>query len=32
MDAIETCRTRLKANVNPELSFELMLCRMKENH
>lgn len=31
MDALETCRTRLKANVNPELSFELMLCRMKEN-
>ena len=31
MDAIETCRVRLSANVNPELCFELLLLKMKEN-
>ena len=31
MDAIEVCRTRLRANVNPELCTELLLFKMKEN-
>ena len=31
MEAIETCRIRLKANVNPELAMELLLLKMKEN-
>ena len=31
MDAIETCRIRLRANVNPELALELLLLKMKEN-
>lgn len=30
MDAIETCRIRLKANVNTELALELLLLNMKE--
>lgn len=31
MSSIEVCRQRLAANVNPELSFELLLLKMKEN-
>ena len=31
MDAIETCRIRLQANVNPTLALELLLLKMKEN-
>lgn len=31
MNGIEICRQRLNANVNPELAFELLLLRMKEN-
>ncbi len=31
MEAIEKCRTRLKANVSPELALELMLLTMREN-
>ena len=31
MDAIEVCRVRLRANVNPELCTELLLFRMKED-
>ena len=30
-ESIEVCRRRLQANVNPELSLELLLLRMKEN-
>ena len=30
MDAIETCRVRLSANVNPELALELLFLNMKE--
>lgn len=30
MNRIETCRNRLKANVNPELSLELLFLSMKE--
>ncbi|MBQ7175077.1 MAG: DNA polymerase III subunit [Lachnospiraceae bacterium] len=30
MESIETCRKRLQANVNPELSLELLLLSMKE--
>jgi DNA polymerase-3 subunit delta' len=30
MEAIGICRDRLKANVNPELSLELLFLRMKE--
>lgn len=31
MEAIEKCRARLKANVNPELALELLLLTMREN-
>lgn len=31
MNGIEVCRQRLAANVNAELSFELLLLRMKDN-
>jgi len=30
MEAIDICRDRLRANVNPELSLELLFLRMKE--
>ena len=30
MESIETCRKRLQANVNPDLSLELLLLSMKE--
>jgi DNA polymerase-3 subunit delta' len=30
MESIETCRKRLRANVNPDLSLELLLLSMKE--
>ena len=29
LEAIETCRTRLNANVNMELAMELLLLTMK---
>lgn len=31
MGAIDVCRERLKANVNPELCFELLFLKMKES-
>jgi DNA polymerase-3 subunit delta' len=30
MESIETCRKRLLANVNPDLSLELLFLTMKE--
>ena len=30
MRDIETCRIRLRANVNPDLALELLLLNMKE--
>ncbi|MDO4962340.1 MAG: DNA polymerase III subunit delta [Eubacteriales bacterium] len=32
MEGIEVCRERLNANVNPELSFELLFLRMKDEN
>ncbi len=31
MEAVEKCRIRIRANVNPELALELMLLTMREN-